>query len=388
MTELRVGLIGTGYMGRGHTAAFVGMPGIFGHQPARPVLEMIADVSEDLASSAATELGFRRWTADWRALVADTAVDVVAITTPNNLHRDIGVAAARAGKHVYCEKPLAMNAAEAREMAEVAEAAGVTTLVGFNYLKNPLQAYARDLIASGELGEIIHYRGRFDQDYLGDPEFPHTWRCDKSVAGSGIVADGASHAIAMVHFLVGDIVEVCGRTRIVYGERPVLSGGLGLRGSAAKDAKRETVDTEDTAQFMFTLAGGASGSIEVSRVATGRKWALEYEIHGTKGALQFFGEQRNQLRLYRASDPEAEQGFKSILTGPSHPPYDRFQPVAGAGLGYADLKLIEVRELIESIAEGRPAVPDFRFGWKVCQVADAVLRSSAERRWVAVDEID
>ena len=228
VTELRIGLIGTGYMGRGHTAAFVGMPGIFGHQPARPALEIIADVNEDLASSAAAELGFKRWTADWRELVADPDVDVVAITTPNNVHRDMGIAAASAGKHVYCEKPLARNATEAREMAEAAEAAGVVTLVGFNYLKNPLQGYARDLIASGELGEIIHFRGRFDQDYLGDPEFPHTWRCDKSIAGSGIVADGASHAIAMVHYLVGDITEVCGRTRIVFGDRPVLSGGLGL----------------------------------------------------------------------------------------------------------------------------------------------------------------
>ena len=388
MTELRVGLIGTGYMGRSHAAAFVGAPAVFGQAPARPALEMVADVSEDLASHAAAELGFRRWTADWHELVADPDVDVVAITTPNNLHRDMAVAATAAGKHVYCEKPLAMDAAEAREMTETAEAAGVTTLVGFNYLKNPLQRYARDLIAGGELGEIIHYRGRFDQDYMGDPRFPHTWRCDKSIAGSGIVGDGASHAIAMVHFLVGDITEVCGRTRIVYGERPLLAAGLGLRGSAAADAERKKVETEDTAQFLFTLANGASGSIEVSRVATGRKWALEYEIHGTEGALQFFGEQRNELRLYRAGDPETERGFKSILTGPSHPPFDRFQPVAGAGLGYADLKLIEVRELIEAIAEDRPAVPDFRFGWKVSRVADAVLRSAAERRWVGVDEID
>ena len=388
MTELRVGLIGTGYMGRSHAAAFVGAPAVFGQAPARPALEMVADVSEDLASHAAAELGFRRWTADWHELVADPDVDVVAITTPNNLHRDMAVAATAAGKHVYCEKPLAMDAAEARKMTETAEAAGVTTLVGFNYLKNPLQRYARDLIAGGELGEIIHYRGRFDQDYMGDPRFPHTWRCDKSIAGSGIVGDGASHAIAMVHFLVGDITEVCGRTRIVYGERPLLAAGLGLRGSAAADAERKKVETEDTAQFLFTLANGASGSIEVSRVATGRKWALEYEIHGTEGALQFFGEQRNELRLYRAGDPETERGFKSILTGPSHPPFDRFQPVAGAGLGYADLKLIEVRELIEAIAEDRPAVPDFRFGWKVSRVADAVLRSAAERRWVGVDEID
>ncbi len=388
MTETRIGLIGTGYMGRSHAAAFVGAPAVFGQEPARPALEMIADVSQALASQAAAELGFRRWTADWRELVADPAVDVVAITTPNNLHCEMALAAVGAGKHVYCEKPLAMDAAEAREMTAAAEAAGVTTLVGFNYLKNPLQRYARELIAGGELGEIIHYRGRFDQDYMGDPRFPHTWRCDKSVAGSGIVGDGASHAIAMVHFLVGDITEVCGRTRIVYGERPLLAAGLGLRGSAAADAELKKVETEDTAQFMFTMANGASGSIEVSRVATGCKWALEYEIHGTKGALQFFGEQRNELRFYRAGDPEAERGFKSILTGPSHPPFDRFQPVAGAGLGYADLKLIEVRELIEAIAEGRPAVPDFRFGWKVCRVADAVLRSSAERRWVAVDEID
>ena len=388
MTELRVGLIGTGYMGRSHAAAFVGAPAVFGQAPARPALDMVADVSEALASQAATELGFRRWTADWRELVADPDVDVVAITTPNNLHRDMAVAATAAGKHVYCEKPLAMDTAEAREMAEAAEAAGVTTLVGFNYLKNPLQRYARDLIAGGELGEIIHYRGRFDQDYMGDPDFPHTWRCDKSIAGSGIVADGASHAIAMAHYLVGDITEVCGRTRIVYGARPLLAAGLGLRGRAAADAELKKVETEDTAQFLFTLANGASGSIEVSRVATGRKWALEYEIHGTEGGLQFFGEQRNELRLYRAGDPETERGFKSILTGPSHPPFDRFQPVAGAGLGYADLKLIEVRELIEAIAEGRPAVPDFRFGWKVSRVADAVLRSAAERRWVAVDEID
>ena len=387
MTELRIGLIGSGYMARSHVSAFVSAPTVFGPEPARPVFEMIAEASEELAAQAAADLGFRRWTADWRELVADPAVDVVDVTTPNNLHRDICVAAAHAGKHVYCEKPLAMNAAEAREMVEVAEAAGVTTLVGFNYLKNPLQRLARDLIAGGDLGEIIHYRGRFDQDYLGDPNVPHTWRCDKSIAGSGIVADGASHAIAMVHYLLGDITEVCGRTRIVFPERPVRGQGLGLRASAVGDGKLAKVDTEDTAQFLFTLENGATGSIEASRVATGRKWALEYEIHGTKGALQFFGEQRNELRLYRAGDSPAEQGFKSILTGPSHPPYDRFQPVAGAGLGYSDLKVIEVRELIEAVAEGRPGAPDFRFGLQVSRVIDAVLRSAAERRWVATEEI-
>ncbi len=383
MKEVRIGLIGTGFMGKAHVQAFRNMALLF-PDAARPVLEIVADVSLEAAEAAATAFGFRRATGDWRALVADPAVDVVDITTPNHLHHEMALTAIAAGKHVYCEKPLAPTAAQAKEMTEAAEAAGVKTMVGFNYLKNPATGLAKQLVESGELGQIVHFRGTFDQDALADPRAPFSWRFERALAGSGALDDLGAHIINLAQHLVGDIAEVCGQTQTIHAERPVAGSGAGYLARAGEEAEMRRVENEDQVQFLVRFANGAGGTIEASRIASGRKLWLTYEVTATKGAIYFTQERMNEVRLYRADDPSAERGFRTIYIGPDHPHYARFYPVAGIGLGYSDQKVIEAYELIDGIARDRPLSPDFRAGWRTSQVIEAVLDSVARNRWVSV----
>jgi predicted dehydrogenase len=383
MEEVRIGLIGTGFMGKAHAQAFQNMALLFPDAP-RPRLEIVADVSLEAAQAAARVFGFRRATGDWRALVADPAVDVVDITTPNHLHHQMALAAIAAGKHVYCEKPLAPTAAQAKEMTEAAEAAGVKTLVGFNYLKNPATGLVKQLVESGELGQIVHFRGTFDQDALADPRAPFSWRFERALAGSGALDDLGAHIINLAQHLVGEIAEVCGQTQTIHPERPVAGSGVGYLARAGEEAELRRVENEDQVQFLVRFANGAGGTIEASRIASGRKLWLTYEVTGTKGGIYFTQERMNEVQLYRSGDPSAEQGFRTIYIGPDHPHYAQFYPVAGIGLGYSDQKVIEAYELIDGIAQDRPLAPDFRAGWQTSQVIEAVLDSVAQKRWVAV----
>jgi predicted dehydrogenase len=387
MREIRIGLIGAGWMGKAHSVAYRNVPMVFGPEPAVPQLEMVADVNPDWARAAALNLGFARWTADWREVVSDPAVDVVDITAPNDVHHDIALAALAAGKPVYCEKPLANTTAETRAMAEAAAAAGVPTLIGFNYLKNPAHPYASELLRQGELGPLTLFRGTFDQDLQSDPGFPFTWRHDKAVAGSGALGDMGSHTLAFAQYLVGDIVEVCGIAETYIRERPLAASGTGQSARAGAGAARRAVENDDVAQFLLRFANGAIGTIGTSRIGTGRKMGLTYEIQGIAGALSFTQERMNELNLYRHTDPAGERGYKTLFLAPEFPGYAPFHPIPGNALGYNDQKIIEARELICAIAEGRPAEPDFRFGHEITRVIDAVLRSTEERRWVRIDEI-
>ena len=316
---------------------------------------MLAEIDAERAKQAVEGLGFRRWTADWRELVNDPDVDVVDITATNNVHAEIAIAAAEAGKPVYCEKPLAMNAPEAKAMVEATEAAGVTTLMGFNYLKIPSVAYARELIRGGDIGEITQFRGTYDQDLMTDPRFPFSWRLDRTLGGSGVIGGMASHVLSFAQFLVGDIVEVCGHSGLFVKERPVPTAGTGHTARAPDDAPMREVENDDVVQFLARFGNGALGFIESSRVGTGRKQWLTFEIHGSKGALWFTQERMNELMFYRHTDPPAERGYKNVLTNAGQPWYGAYHPVAGNELGYNDQKVIETRALIEAISSGEPA---------------------------------
>jgi predicted dehydrogenase len=386
MKQVRIGLIGSGFMGKSHAVAFRNVPLVFASS-AEPVLELLADLDEETARKAAGALGFRRSTGDWRALVEDPEVDVVDITTPNYLHKEMALAAIGAGKHVYCEKPLALTAADARVMTEAAESAGVKTLVGFNYLKNPATGLVKRIVGEGALGAIVHFRGTFDQDALADPMQPFSWRFRRDLAGSGALGDLASHTINMAQYLIGEIEEVCAQTQTRIARRPVIESGTGYQAKAAAGAEMREVENEDQVQALLRFANGAAGTIESSRIASGRKLGLTYEVTGTKGAISFTQERMNEVKLYRADDPAAERGFRTILIGPDHPPYGDFHPIAGIGLGYNDQKIIEAYELIEGIAADRPLYPDFRAGLETCRVIDAVLRSADQRRWIAIADI-
>jgi predicted dehydrogenase len=376
MGQIRIGLIGAGFMGRAHTIAYREVGAVF-DLPAAPVLELIAEIDQRTATAAARKLGFRRSTADWRQLVQDPAVDLVDITAPTAAHREIAVAALAAGKHVYCEKPLAVTAAEARGLAARAAKTGVVTMVGFNYLKNPIQVLASDIIASGEIGEVIDFRGIHAEDYMISPDAPMTWRCSGPL-GSGVVADLGSHIISLARFLVGPFESVCGTLDTIVKQRPVAPGGR----------RRRRVLSDDQARFLVRFANGSGGTIEASWVTTGRKMQLAYEIAGTKGSLAFTQERMNELKLYTAGQKPGREGYKTIATDPNHPPYGAFCPAPGHQLGFNDMKVIEVRDLLLAVAGKGKAWPDFREAWEIQRVIDAVIRSDAGRRWVRIDEVE
>jgi len=376
MNSIRIGLIGAGFMGRAHTIAYREVGAVF-DLPAAPVLELIAEIDARTATAAARKLGFRRATADWRQLVQDPAVDLVDITTPTAAHREIAIAALAAGKHVYCEKPLALTAAEARGLAARAAKTGVVTMVGFNYLKNPIQALARDIISSGEIGDIIDFRGIHAEDYMISPQAPMTWRCS-GPRGSGVVADLGSHIVSLARHLVGPIESVCGTLDTIVKQRPVAAGA----------SRRRRVVSDDQARFLVRFANGSGGTIEASWVTTGRKMQLAYEIAGTKGSLAFTQERMNELKLYTAGQKPGREGYKTIATDPNHPPYGAFCPAPGHQLGFNDMKVIEVRDLLLAVAGKGKAWPDFREAWEIQRVVDAVIRSDAGRRWVRIDEVE
>ncbi len=376
MGQIRIGLIGAGFMGRAHTIAYREVGAVF-DLPAPPVLELIAEIDARTATAAASKLGFRRATADWRQLVQDPAVDVVDITAPTAAHREIAIATLAAGKHVYCEKPLALTAAEARGLAARAAKTGVVTMVGFNYLKNPIQTLAHDIIASGEIGDIIAFRGIHAEDYMISPDAPMTWRCS-GPRGSGVVADLGSHIVSLARYLVGPIESVCGTLDTIVKQRPMSPGSR----------RRRRVQADDQARFLVRFARGCGGTIEASWVTTGRKMQLAYEIAGRKGSLSFTQERMNELRLYTAGQKPGREGYKTIMTDPNHPPYGAFCPAPGHQLGFNDMKVIEVRDLLLAVAGKGKAWPDFHEAWEIQRVIDAVIRSDAGRRWVRIDEIE
>lgn len=368
--RLGVGLIGSGFMGKAHAFGFSNVSRVFS-LPVQPELAILADIDADRAARAAGALGFARSTGDWSELVAHEAVDIVDITTPNVLHKEMTLAALAAGKHVYCEKPLAPTVDEALEMTLAAERAGVVTAVGFNYLKNPLFKLAREIINGGEIGEARSFNGIHAEDYMSDAESPWSWRLDPT-GGGGALADLGSHIIATARYLIGPIDRVLGDVVTVVPSRPVVPG--------ARD--RRPVEVEDIGRAHLRFANGCSGVVEASWVATGRKMRHDFEISGSKGALAFSQERFNEIDLYLAGDGPGRRGFRKIFAAPEHEPYGAFCVAPGHQLGFNDLKTIEVRDFLLAIA-GKPAGhADFREGLEVQRTVDAIYRSASERRWI------
>ncbi len=372
MKEIGVGIIGTGFMGKAHAFAYRAVDGIFPVK-LRPVLEMVADNNPDAGARAHAQLGFKRVTADWKELVADPKIDIVSITTPNVIHKEMSLAAIAAGKHVHCEKPIAPSAEDARLMMVAAEKAGIVTQVGYNYIKNPVLVLARDMVAAGELGDIIGFRGIHAEDYMVSPDVPYNWRVDPS-GGGGAVADVGSHIIGMARFLLGPIAEVSAELETIVKDRPEAPGSK----------ERRKVEVDDIARLIVRFARGCGGSIEASWVTTGRKMQLGFELTGTKGSLVFTQEHFNELLYYKAGGDPRLQGFTRIEAGPQHAPYGRFCVAPGHQLGFNDLKTIEVADFVDAIAGGPKRGPDFREAWEIQKVIDTAIRSSRERRWLKI----
>ncbi len=367
--DLRVGLIGTGFMGKAHAFGYSAAPRTF-DLPHGLVLATVADVTRDAAVRAASAYGFETATADWRDIVNDPGIDIVSVTAPNALHKEMSLAAIAAGKHVYCEKPLAPRADDARAMAQAAEATGVRTQVGFNYLCNPMFHLAKEMIAAGELGEIRGYRGLHAEDYMADESGPFTFRHDP--AGGGALADLGSHALATAEFLLGPITDVMGDCVTMIGERPDGRGG------------RRAVEVDDVGRAFLRFGNGATGSIEGNWIATGRKMQHDFEVYGTKGALVFSGERLNELLFFDTRDRTGRQGFRRIEAGPAHPPYGAFIVAPGHQIGFNDLKTIEVAGFVRAIAGEGPEPFNFRAGLRIQSLVEIIQKSSRERCWIPV----
>jgi len=380
--QMRVGLVGSGYMGKAHAIAYRNAMAAFAIPQGQLHCEMLADATPELAKMKALELGFNRSTGDWKRLINDVDIDVIDICAPNFLHKEIALAAIAAGKHVYSEKPLALNADDAKEMTEAAEKAGVKTLVGFNYIKNPTLQFAKQLIARGDIGDVVHFRGVFNEDYLADASLPFSWRLQKQFAGTGALNDLASHLVQLAIHLVAPITSLCADLKIVHQQRPLSQTLDDLKSGVGE------VENDDQAHMMVRFANGAQGTLEASRIAWGRKNGLSFEITGTKGSLIFDQETLSELSLYIAEGNPQTQGFKRILVGPEHPDYRAFCVSAGHGLGFNDMKAVEIRDLFQGVVNDAPLWPDFRAATQVNIILDSVVESVDKRAWVEVEQYD
>jgi predicted dehydrogenase len=385
---VNVGLIGAGFMGKAHSLAYAAMPMFFWPAPLVPHRRILAELDPAAAREAALRFGFEQSTGDWRDVVDSKEIDLVDISVPNDAHAEIAIAAAQAGKHVICEKPLARTVEEARAMYDAVSAAGVVNMVAFSYRRTPAVVLARELIARGEIGQVRNFRGTYLQDWSNDPDLPLSWRFQQDVAGSGALGDIATHVLDIARYLVDEVAAVSSMLRTYIADRPISEGPDQL-GAARKlrSAARGEVDVDDEVLTMLRFANGAVGSLEATRHAHGRKNFLSFEVHGDAGSLRFNYERRDELEFYLASEPEGRRGFRTILTGPAHPYGQALWPIPGLGIGYGETKIIECYELMRAIAARSEASPSFRDGYQIVRICDAITKSAESGKWVEIAPI-
>jgi predicted dehydrogenase len=376
--RIGIGVIGFGWLGRAHTRSYARLPMLFPERAYDPELVICADPAAGVADEAVSAFGFARGTADWRRVVDDPGVDVVVIAAPNMFHVELVEAAAQAGKHVFCEKPVGGTPEQTARAERAVRRAGVIGGVGFNYRWAPLVRYAAELIASGELGAITNYRGRFFSMYGADPLGVLSWRFRLDEGGYGVTSDLLSHAVDLAHHLVGPITRVVGTTATFIPERPVGTGSHYGRGRA--EDPRGAVTNEDYAGMLCEFARGARGSFEASRSIVGPESQMAFDVHGTAGAAGWDLEALNELRLYRAT-PDRGSGYTTVFGGERFPPHGAFVPGSANGIGYEDLVTIEDAAFCDAVAAERPFSPGFDDALAWVSVQAALLRSARSGRW-------
>ncbi|MFQ5885841.1 MAG: Gfo/Idh/MocA family protein [Anaerolineae bacterium] len=380
---ISIGLVGYGFMGRAHSTAYrqawpFFRPGL------KPMMKAICGRNEAAVRQAADSLGWQTYETSWEQLVNREDIDLIDICTPGDSHRDIAVAAAEAGKHVFCEKPLANSLGEAKEMLAAVEAAGVKHMVNFNYRRVPAVQLAKQLMDEGAIGEIRHWRAVYLQDWIIDPEFPLVWRLRREEAGSGALGDIGAHIVDLARFLVGEITDVVGMSATFIKERPLPIDMMGLAAVAGTQRGKVTVD--DSVAFLAHFDNGAIGTFEATRFATGRKNYERFEINGSRGSLVFNFERMNELQFYSLDDAPHFQGFRTILVTESAHPYVSAWWPPGHGLGYEHTFTHAVVDLLNAVAEDRMPQPDFAEGVRVQAVLEAVEESWAQKKWAQVKE--
>lgn len=366
MTPIGIGIVGGGYMGKAHAVAMSAVGAVF-DTPLRPVLEMVCGSNAASSERYRQAYGFKRAATDWQELVRDDAVQAIVIASPQATHREIAELAFSLGKPVFCEKPVGATLEDSRAMVEAAEASGCVNMVGFNYVRTPATQYARKLIADGAIGDLVWFRGEHTEDFLADADLPGTWRTEGMA--NGTMGDLAPHMINCARALMGPVESLSAMVETVHDTR----GGV-------------PVTNDDQAQFMCRFENGVMGHMFFSRVATGRKMGYAYEVHGTKGAIRFDQEDQNTLWLYKADGDEAQRGFTKILTGPTHPDYLPFCQGPGHGTGYQDQIIIEARDFLLAIHEGKGIWPTFREALDVNRVVAAAIQSSQTKSWQNISD--
>lgn len=373
-------------MGRLHSRGYRSVAERYPELGVAARLVSVADPVEANRNEALT-LGFERAVADYRELLADPAVDVVSICAPNFLHHEIALAAVAAGKPFWIEKPMGVNAAQSREIAQAASAAGLATAAGFNYRHQPSVAHARDLVRSGRLGRITNARVWLIADYASSPEGPFTWRYTREQAGAGVVGDLLSHGIDLAQFVLGTrITEVTAMTDTFITTRPVpLSVGVGHAAVAVSDERRE-VQNEDYVAALARTDSGALVTLESSRVAVGPRTEYVIEVYGTEGSVRWSFERPEHLQVLIAGDG-SHRGYTSVMSQPGFGDYGRFQPAPGMHLSFDDSKIVEARLFLESVVTGRQVAPSAGDAWAAAEADEAVVASAEDRTWHRVPEV-
>jgi predicted dehydrogenase len=343
-----------------------------------------ADPSADRRAHA-ERIGYAETTADWRAVIDHPDVEVVSITVPNSMHREVALAAVDAGKQIWVEKPVGLGLADTQAVAEAARQAGVVTGVGFCYRFAPAVQHAKALIEAGEIGDVTHYRGVFLADYANRPDAAASWRFFREDAGSGALGDLMAHVVDMTHHLVGPIVRLSGRTATMIPRRPPMPAGEGTHFSRVATGDLVDVENEDWAAALFEFEGGTVGSLEASRVIVGPRVQMRFEVHGTRGALSWELERMNELERAQLSDDGGDEGYTTILAGPQHGDFGAFQPGAGVPMGYDDLRVAEARGFLAAVRDGQQCAPGIEDMVACSRVLEAIERSSGSGAWEAIE---
>ena len=372
--QINVGIVGTAFMGKAHSNAYLDVSHYF-KLPSQPIMRAACDSNPESLDALVHQYGWQTTETSWEKLVERDDIDLIDICTPNHNHRDIAVAAAKNGKHIICEKPLCMNADEAREMFRAAEQAGVRHMTAFNYRRVPALVLAKQLIEEGKIGTIRHFNAVYYQDWLVDPNFPFVWRNEIEKGGSGAHGDMNAHIADLARFLVGEIEAVCAIDKIFVKERPKRDG-----------SGKGTVTADDAMLFLARFKDGALGNFTATRFATGRKNYLRLEIFGSEGALVFNLERLNELDYYSRADSPLVQGFRNIIATESIHPYVQMWWPPGLILGWEHTFIHEIGDLLTAIGRMEAVKPDFLDGLRCQQIIDAVSMSAKTNKWEVVDD--
>jgi predicted dehydrogenase len=389
--DIGVGLISVGWMGKLHTRAYQALPTVYPELGLRPHLVHAVDTAPDRAEYARHVLGYAKASTDYQDVLTDPDVDVVSICAPTGLHREIGVAAAEAGKPFWIEKPVGRDAKEAADVAAAARSAGVVTSVGYNYRHAPAVEHVRELVKNGDLGRITNLRAVFFNGYASEPKGALSWRFIRNLAGSGALGDLLSHVIDLVQYLLGPISEVTALTSTVYTERPILPMGSGTHFAVIEDGELGSVENDDYAAALVRFASdsrasGAVGTLEASRVIVGPQCGIGFEIYGTEGSATWNFEQMNELRICLGRGGP-HFGYTTVLGNSHLGDYAHFQPGPGTSMGHDDLKVIEAKKFLLAVTGGERCNSTVDDAHHVAEVIAAAAASAESRTWQQVPSV-